>query len=122
MPEDSGTQFLDQTEIATLFSGVSGGDAAAGLQGLALVSTTLGDTTLDPDATTTVPDDADEIAVEVQNQGDSEANSIGVSVTIDGATLETTIESLGPGETDHGQAHAEPAAPAGLGSDDRRPG
>ena len=100
MPENSGTQFLDQTEIATLFSGVSGGDPAAGLQGLGLVQTTLGDATLDPEATTTVPDDANEIAVEVQNQGESEANSIGVTVTIEGTSLETTIESLGPGETD----------------------
>lgn len=99
MPENSGTQFLDQTEIATLFSGVSGGADAAGLQGLGLVSTTLGDTTLAPDTTTNVPDDASEIAIEVQNQGESEANSIGVTVTVDTTTLETTIESLGPGET-----------------------
>ncbi len=99
MPENSGTEFLDQTEIATLFAGVGGDDAAAGLQGLGLVSTTLGGTTLDPDVTTSVPSDASEVSVEVQNQGESEASSIGVTVTVDGSALETTIESLGPGET-----------------------
>lgn len=99
MPESSGTQFLDQTEIATLFSGVSGSTEAAGDHGLGLVQTTLGDTTLDPDTTNTVPDDAKEIAVAVQNQGSTEENSIRVTVTVDGNPFETTIETIGPGET-----------------------
>lgn len=98
MPENSGTEFLDQTKVASIFS-VGGGGDAAGLQGLGLVQTTLGDTTLDPDVTNTVADDAKEVAVEVQNQGESEANSVGVTVTMEGAELETTIESLAPGET-----------------------
>ena len=108
MPENSGTEFLDQTEIANLFSGVTGGSDAAGVQGLALVSTTLGDTTLDPDVTSTVADDANEVAVEVQNQGESEASSIRVIVTVDGTELETTIESLGPGESDQAKLTINP--------------
>jgi hypothetical protein len=99
MPENSGTEFLDQTEIATLFSGVSGDPSAVGLQGLELVSTTIGDTTLDPDITTSVADDASEIAIEVLNGGEDEQAGIPVTVTIEGTTQETKIESLGPGET-----------------------
>ena len=108
MPENSGTQFLDQTEIASLFSGVTGADTSGGLSGLGLVQTSVGGTTLDPTTTTTVPDDANEIAVEVQNQGDSEANSIGVVVTVDGTELSTTIESLGPGATDTAKVTINP--------------
>jgi CARDB len=98
MPENSGTEFLDQTEVAEIFSGVTGGEAT-GLQGLGLTQTSLGDTTLDPDITNEVADDASEVAVQVQNQGESEATNIGVQVTIEGTELETTIEKLAPGES-----------------------
>lgn len=99
MPEGSGTQFLDQTEIATLFSGVSGSDEASGEHGLGLVQTTLGDTTLDPDTTNTVPDDANTVGVEIQNQGSAEENGIGVTITVDGDEFTTTVEAISPGET-----------------------
>lgn len=99
MPENSGTQFLDQTEIATIFSGVTGTEDTAGEHGLGLVSTTLGDATLSPDTTTTVPDDANEVAVQLQNQGSSDEASVGVTVTVDGSSFETTVEKIGPGET-----------------------
>lgn len=99
MPENSGTQFLDSGEIATLFSGVTGSSDTAGTHGLGLVSTTLGDATLDPETTTTVPDDAKTVAVQVQNQGSAEENGIGVTVTVDGRDFTTTIETIGAGET-----------------------
>ena len=100
MPEGSGTQFLDQSEIASIFSGVSGEDAAPGEHGLGLVQTSLGDTVLDPESTVSVPDDASEIAVQVQNQGTAEETNIEVVITVDGTDLpEAPIRELGPGET-----------------------
>jgi hypothetical protein len=100
MPENNPTEFLDQTEISSLLTGVSGSDSETGLQGLGLVQTAIGETSLDPDATTEVPSDASEIGVEVQNQGESEETGVTVIVTINGQELEGTLEKLGPGESD----------------------
>ena len=82
----------------------------------------LGDTTLDPEATTTVPDDANEVAVEVQNQGESEANSIGVTVTIEGPASRPPSRASAPARPRPPSWPLEPAAAAGLRGDDRRPG
>lgn len=109
MPENSGTQYLDQTEIATLFGGVGADTAAAGLHGLGLVQTMIGDTTLDPDTTTTVPDDASEVAVDVQNQGDSEEVDVEVSVTLEGGEpITTPIRSIAPGATGTAKVRLNP--------------
>ena len=101
MPENETEKikFLDQTEVASIFSGLGGSDTTSGDHGLGLVQTTLGDTTLDPEATTTVSDSASEVAVQVQNQGSEEESGIQVTVTVDGTDFNTTLDSLGPGET-----------------------
>ena len=109
MPEGAGAQYLDQSEITQIFSGVSGGDAAPGEHGLGLVQTTLGGTTLDPDAAVTVSDDASEIAVQVQNQGTSPESNVEVAVTVDGTDLpEAPIRQLAPGETGEAKVTISP--------------
>jgi CARDB len=97
MPEDA-LDWLDQTRIAEVFGGLTGTDVAAGTHGLGLQSTTIGDTTLSPDSTTTVPDDSREIAVQVQNQGESDEAGVTVVVTINGSELQDTID-LNAGES-----------------------
>jgi hypothetical protein len=109
MPENSGTEFLDQTSVAEVFSGVSGDSAESGLHGLGLVMTVIGDVTLDPEVTTTVPDDASEVAVDVQNQGEEEENDVEVSVTLEGSEPQTTsIPSIGAGETETAKVRLNP--------------
>lgn len=109
MPENSGSEFLDQTEVASIFSGISGDPAESGLHGLGLVQTVIGEVTLDPDVTTTVPDDASEVAVDVQNQGEEEENDVEVSVTLEGSEAQTTsIPSVGPGATETAKVRLNP--------------
>jgi hypothetical protein len=101
MPEGEAAQYLDQSEIATLIGGVGGDEAATGVSGLGLVSTSIGDTGLDPETTTTVPSDANEISVEVQNQGENEATEVIVSVTLgDQAPIEKPIPQIDAGSTE----------------------
>jgi hypothetical protein len=101
MPEGEAAQYLDPSEIATLIGGVGGDEAAGGVSGLGLVSTSIGDTGLDPETTTTVPSDANEISVEVQNQGESEATEVIVSVTLgDQAPIEKPIPQIEAGSTE----------------------
>jgi hypothetical protein len=101
MPEGDAARFLDQTEIAGLIGGVGGDEEAAGVSGLGLVSTSVGDTGLDPETTTTVPSDANEISVEVQNQGETEETEVIVSVTVgDQASIEKPIPQIEAGSTE----------------------
>jgi hypothetical protein len=97
MPDDA-LDWLDQTRIAEVFGSLTGSDIAAGTHGLGLLSTSIGDTTLSADSTTTVPDDAREIAVEVQNQGESDEAGVRVVVTINGQELQDAID-LNAGES-----------------------
>lgn len=100
MPEGpEATEYLDQTTIVEKLSGITGGEAAAGTHGLGLLQVDIGDVTLDPDVTTEVPDDAREVAVEVQNQGEADESGIRVTVTLNGEELAKTLEGLAPGES-----------------------
>lgn len=101
MPEGNAAQYLDQSEIASLIGGVGGDEGEAGVSGLGLVSTSIGDASLSPDTTTTVPSDANEISVEVQNQGESEETEVIVSVTLgDQAPVEKPIPRIQAGSTE----------------------
>jgi hypothetical protein len=101
MPEGDAARFLDQTEIAGLIGGVGGDESTTGVSGLGLISTTVGDTALSPETTTTVPSDANEITVEVQNQGESEETEVIVSVTVgDQAPIEKPIPRIEAGSTE----------------------
>jgi hypothetical protein len=91
MPESDPTQYLDPATVTELLTGISGDTATAGgLHGLELVSTTLGDTTLSPDSTNTVADDAREVTVEISNGGDSDETT-SVAITLNGDTQERDI-------------------------------
>jgi CARDB len=101
MPE--GTQaleYLDQATIVEKLAGITGGETPSGTQGLGLEGVTIGDVTLDPDTTTEVPDDAREVVVLVQNQGEVDESGVQVTVTVgDGEPLNKTIEQLAAGES-----------------------
>jgi len=99
MPESNPAEYLDQGTVVEIFAGITGAEATAGSHGLGIVQTSMGDTTLSADSTTTVPDNAREINVEVQNQGDADEGGIAVTVTFNGETLEGTIDELGAGDT-----------------------
>ena len=96
---DNATDFLDQTELVTKLNGIVGQPTTGGIHGLELVSTTIGDTTLAADATTTVPADAQELEIEVQNGGDSDETGIQVEVVINGQELNGTLQALDAGGT-----------------------
>jgi len=101
MPASDATKFLDQTEIVSLLTGVGIDEADAGLHGLGLVQTSVGDSVLDPDATTTVPDNAREVSVQVQNQGETEETGVLVEVTIgDQEPVQEELPKLPPGSTE----------------------
>ena len=100
MPPD-GTKYLDQTEVVSLITGVSGEEAVAGLHGVGLVQTSVGDTVLSSDAPTTVPDDAREVSIQVQNQGESEESGVLVSITLSGQEpIEEEVPKIPAGSTE----------------------
>jgi hypothetical protein len=100
MPESDPTQYLDQTTVVEKLSSITGGVTTSGTHGLGLLDTTVGDVTLTEDSTTDVPDDAKEIDVQVQNQGESDESQVEVSITLNGEELRGTIEQLAAGEAD----------------------
>lgn len=95
---DNATDFLDQTELVTKLNGIVGQATTGGVHGLELVGTTIGDTTLTADATTTVPADAQEIEIEAQNGGDSAETGIQVEIVINGQELNGTLQALDAGD------------------------
>jgi hypothetical protein len=100
MPEGpEATEYLDQTTIVEKLSGITGGEEAAGTHGVGLLQVDVGDVTLSEDSTTEVPDDAREVEVQVQNQGESDESGIRVTVTLNGEELANTIEELAAGDS-----------------------
>jgi hypothetical protein len=95
---DNATDFLDQTELVTKLNGIVGQATTGGIHGLELVGTTIADTALTADATTTVPADAQEIEIEVQNGGDSDETGIQVEIVINGQELNGTLQALDAGD------------------------
>jgi hypothetical protein len=95
---DNATDFLDQTSLVTKLNGIVGQATTGGLHGLELSGTSIGDTTLSADTTTTVPVDARELEVEVQNGGDSDEAGIQVQVVINGQELTGTLQALDAGD------------------------
>ncbi len=97
-----GTVWLDEEEVSAALGSVSGATGAAtpGVHGLGLLGTSVNGTELSAESTTSVVSEGTpEVEVEVQNQGESTENGIDVSVTVNGATLSGTIDSIGAGET-----------------------
>jgi hypothetical protein len=98
-----GTRWLDESEVSAALASVSGATGAAtpGVHGLGLYSTSVNETELSSETTTSVSSEGTpEVEVQVQNQGESTENGIDVSVTVSGGTtLSGTIDSIGAGET-----------------------
>lgn len=96
-----GIKWLDEGEIDTAFSSISGGTTAVtgGVHGTGLYAVAVDGSTLETTVPATVAGSAaPEVEVQVQNQGDSEESGVTVSVSVDGGEGETgTIDSIQPG-------------------------
>jgi CARDB len=98
MPANA-TDYLNQTTLITKLNALTGQTATTGgTHGLQLDSTTIGDTQLNPDSTTNVPADAQEIDIGVTNSGDADETGISVNVTVGGSTLTGQLQALSAGE------------------------
>jgi hypothetical protein len=101
MPENNPTEFLDDASVAELLTGLGGDEAeVTGLHGVELVGTTMGNVTLDPTTTVTVPSDAREVTVQVMNGGESEESGVEVVVTLNGEEVTETIPAIAAGATE----------------------
>ena len=100
MPENDPTRFLDETEIVDLITGLGGEEATGGIRGLELVQVNVGDTTLDPETTTTVADDAREILVQVNNGGEETERAVEIVVNVGDEELTEPIPQIEPGATE----------------------
>jgi hypothetical protein len=99
MPANA-TDFLDQATLVTKLNAITGAQpTTGGTHGLQLLQTDLGGTTLQPDTTNTVPSDATEIDIQVQNSGDSDESGIQVTATLAGNELTGQLSALSAGET-----------------------
>jgi hypothetical protein len=99
MPSNA-TDFLDQTTLVTKLNSITGQTATTGgTHGLQLLQTDIGGTTLAADSTTTVPANASELEIQVQNSGDSDETGISVTATLNGSDLNGQIQALSAGET-----------------------
>jgi len=95
MPANA-ADYLDQATLVTKLGAITGTSSAStgGIHGLTLDSTTIGDTQLSPDTTTTVPSDSQEIDIDVTNAGENDETGIEVTVQIGGNTLTGQLQSL----------------------------
>lgn len=99
LPEE--TRWLDEAEVSEALASVSGSSpTTTGIHGLGLIGTSVNGTELSPETSTSViSEGAPEVEVEVQNQGDSTENGVTVSVSVNGSTLEGSIDTIAAGET-----------------------
>lgn len=95
------TAWLDESAVADALGAVSGstGSATPGVHGLGLLGTAVNGTDLTPEGTTSVTaEEAVEVEVTVQNQGESTENGVTVSVTVSGGgTLTGDIAGIEAG-------------------------
>jgi len=98
LPDD---KWLDEAEVAAAL-GVTGASEAEtpGIHGTGLIGTIVNGTELAEGAPAVVAgEEAVEVEVQVQNQGESAENGVTVSVSVDGgSTLQGDITSIEPGE------------------------
>ncbi|MBA2240139.1 MAG: hypothetical protein H0W09_02660 [Solirubrobacterales bacterium] len=107
LPPDSVEQYLDAAGLASLLSGIGGETAAGGgLHGLGLLQVSINPSgsALSGDGLNTIPLEGGEtIVAQVQNQGDSTEQEVGVTYELSGASGtsegEATIASIEAGET-----------------------
>jgi hypothetical protein len=99
-----GTKWLEESEVSQALGSVSGsnaGSASPGVHGLGLVGVSVNGTELvEGIAGTVSAEEAVEVEVSVQNQGESTENGIKVSVSVNGGhTLSGEIDTIAAGET-----------------------
>jgi len=99
LPE--GTVWLEESSVSSALSAISGssGTAAPGVHGLGLGSVSVNGTELGEEVAGVSAEETPEVEVEVENQGESTENGVGVTVSVEGNELQGTIESIGAGET-----------------------
>jgi hypothetical protein len=119
MPEDD-LDYLDSNVLSDALSVITGDTEAAGggVHGLGLVDggTVIqpGNVTLTPGTPVTVTGGAEEVEIQVQNQGDSEESDIPVTVEVDGSEAgEATIDTIDAGETQTVTVPLDPAPETG---------
>jgi hypothetical protein len=95
-------EWLEASKVSAALSAVSGasGVATPGVHGLELVGVSLNGTELSPEGANSVAvEEAAEVEVSVENQGESTESGVQVAVSVNGGnTLEGTIEEIGAGE------------------------
>jgi len=99
LPED--TKWLEETTVAAALGAISGSSAAdaSGLHGTELTGVSVSGSELGEEAVSIATEETPEVEVEVENQGESTEEGIGVTVSVGGTELEGTIETIEPGET-----------------------
>ncbi len=112
---DPPESWLELDKITESLSQVTGESTTAtpGLHGLELVSTSIGDTTLDPGVPATASSASAELVVEVTNGGESEETDVAVDVTVGDTELSETIPRIGAGETTEVKIPISPLPPSG---------
>jgi CARDB len=96
------SEWLEESKVSDALASVSGstGAATSGVHGLELTGVSINGTELTTEAANGVlVEEAAEVEVSVQNQGESTENGVQVAVSVDGGhTLEGTIEQIAAGE------------------------
>lgn len=96
------TEWLEESKVSAALSAVSGstGAATSGVHGLELVGVSINGTELTTEGVNSVVvEEAAEVEVSVENQGESTENGVQVAVSVNGGnTLEGTIEQIAAGE------------------------
>ena len=96
------TEWLEESKVSAALSAVSGSTGAAtpGVHGIELTAVTINGTELSSEGANAVAiEEAAEVEVQVENQGESTENGVPVAVSVNGGnTLEGTIDQVAAGE------------------------
>jgi hypothetical protein len=95
------TKWLEESAVADALGAVSGSSGAvtSGIHGLGLSGVSINGTELGEEAVGVSAEEAVEVEVTVENQGESTENGVDVTVSVDGTELQGSIEEIGVGET-----------------------
>lgn len=96
------TEWLDESKVSSALTAVSGSTGAAtpGVHGIELIGVSINGTELSAEGANAVAvEEAAEVEVSIENQGESTENGVQVAVSVNGGnTLEGTIEQVAAGE------------------------
>jgi CARDB protein len=95
-------EWLEESKVGAALGAVSGSTGAAtpGVHGIELIAVSINGTELSSEGANAVAvEEAAEVEVQVENQGESTENGVAVAISVDGGhTLEGTIEQVAAGE------------------------